>query len=83
MVTLRSHATDPEFLATFKEGIALYLSGDWTNARLLLEKADQQMAALAPALGGDGPSQTLLRYMGHQNFVPPSSWKGFRPLTSK
>lgn len=83
LVTLRQHATDPEFQTTFKEGIALYLSGDWANARLLLEKADLQMAALAPALGGDGPSQTLLRYMGQQNFVPPSTWKGYRPLTSK
>jgi len=34
-------------------------------------------------IGGDGPSKTILSYMGNQGFVAPSSWKGFRPLTSK
>jgi hypothetical protein len=83
MLTLRQHATDPEFQSTFKEGIALYLAGDWPGARVLLEKADSQMAQLAPALGGDGPCKTLLSYMGNQNFEAPSTWKGYRPLTSK
>jgi hypothetical protein len=32
---------------------------------------------------GDGPSQTLLRYMKGFNFVAPADWQGFRPLTSK
>jgi hypothetical protein len=67
----------------FEEGIALYLAGDWPGARVLLEKADSQMAQLAPALGGDGPCKTLLSYMGNQNFEAPSTWKGYRPLTSK
>ncbi len=32
---------------------------------------------------GDGPSSTLLNYMKGFNYVAPSDWKGFRPLTSK
>lgn len=83
MLTLRQHAVDPEFQATFKDGIALYLAGDWSGARGLLEKADAMMAALAPALGGDGPAKTLLSYMSDQNFEAPTTWKGFRPLTAK
>jgi hypothetical protein len=83
MLTLRAHAVDPEFQSTFKEGIALYLGGDWAGAKVLLEKADVMMATAAPELGGDGPSQTLLRYMRDQNFEAPSTWKGFRPLTAK
>jgi hypothetical protein len=83
MLTLRAHAVDPEFQSVFKDGIGLYLAGDWAGAKVLLEKADTMMAAAAPELGGDGPSQTLLRYMRDQNFEAPSTWKGYRPLTSK
>jgi hypothetical protein len=32
---------------------------------------------------GDGPSQTLLRYMKGFNFIAPADWQGFRPLTAK
>ena len=83
MLTLRKHAVDADFLDTFKDGIALYLSGDWPAAKLLLENADRMMRIAAPALDGDGPSKTLLAYMGNQNFEAPKSWKGFRPLTAK
>jgi class 3 adenylate cyclase len=82
MITLRNHVTG-EFLEVFKEGVTLYLSGDWNNAKLQLERADSMMLEAAPALGGDDPSRTLLQYMQTYNFVPPKSWKGFRPLTSK
>lgn len=83
MLTLRKHATDPEFLNIFREGINLYLAGDWQGAKVLLEKSNTFMANAAPSLGGDGPSLTLLDYMRNQNFEAPSTWKGFRPLTSK
>merc|ERR1712224_324885 len=66
MITLRRHATDPEFLQLFKDGIAQYLAGDWPAAKKLLEKSDQFMRESAPVLGGDGPSRTLLEYMGNQ-----------------
>ena len=83
MLTLRAHSLDPEFQTTFKEGVALYLAGEWENSRVLLEKANEIMGFLAPALGGDGPSLTLLQYMKNQNYEAPSTWKGYRPLTAK
>jgi len=82
LLTLRKHL-QPHFLEAFNEGIAHYLDGDWITARMYLERADELMAEAAPSLGGDGPSKTILSYMGNQGFVAPSSWKGFRPLTSK
>ncbi|KAJ1440570.1 hypothetical protein B484DRAFT_443343 [Ochromonadaceae sp. CCMP2298] len=83
LVTLRKHAVDLEFQNTFKEGVELYLNGDWAAAKGLLERADIMMSELAPVLGGDGPSRTLLSYMKNRNFEAPKTWKGFRPLTSK
>lgn len=82
MLKLRQHVTS-DFLDCFKEGIGLYLGGDWPQAKVLLERADSMMLELAPALGGDGPSKTLLRYMAAEGFKAPPSWKGFRPLTAK
>jgi hypothetical protein len=82
-VTLRKHAVDVEFQNTFKEGVELYLNGDWAAAKGLLERADIMMSELAPVLGGDGPSRTLLSYMQNRGFEAPKTWKGFRPLTSK
>lgn len=82
LLKLRKHVT-PDFLDCFKEGIGLYLGGDWQQAKVLLERADSMMLELAPALGGDGPSKTLLRYMAAEGFKAPDTWKGFRPLTAK
>ena len=31
----------------------------------------------------DGPTKTILSYMKKHNFMPPSDWKLYRPLTSK
>ena len=41
------------------------------------------MKDMVPHFDGDGPSLTLLEYMEERNFIAPSNWKGFRPLTSK
>jgi len=82
MITLRQHATE-EFLDTFKEGVNCYLSGDWSAAKTFLEKSDEMMKTNVPALGGDGPSLTLLSYMKDRDYQAPADWKGFRPLTSK
>ncbi len=81
-MALRAHVTET-FLTTFAEGVSAYLAGDWTTARQRLETSDQLMREAAPALGGDGPSLTLLRFMGEHRWIAPASWKGFRPLTSK
>lgn len=82
MITLRSHVSDA-FLTSFSSGVNSYLSGDWSAARVFLEQSDSMMREAAPVLGGDGPSLTLLRYMGEFNWQAPSDFKGFRPLTSK
>lgn len=81
LLTLRKHITS-DFLAIFNSGIESYLSGDWTTGRELLEKANALMAQV-PTMKGDGPCLTLLRYMESHGWQAPSSWKGFRPLTSK
>lgn len=82
LLALRAHVT-VEFLDVFKEGVSLYLSGEWKGAKTLLEKADTMMRDAVPALGGDGPSRTLLNYMGEREFEAPKTWKGYRPLTAK
>lgn len=81
LITLRKHIT-PEFSSEFKKGVETYLQGDWSVARKHLEKANELMAQV-PTKSGDGPSQTLLRYMEGYGWQAPSTWKGFRPLTSK
>jgi hypothetical protein len=88
MLTLRKHINS-QFLDVFKEGINLYLAGEWHLAKAKLETSNEMMKTLAPTLvggegkQGDGPSQTLLNYMSNHNFEAPKTWKGFRPLTSK
>jgi len=71
----------PTFTKTSSKGVEAYLNGDWAKAKSLLEKADEMM--LDGDSKGDGPSRTLLRYMGEKLFVCPEDWQGFRPLTSK
>jgi class 3 adenylate cyclase len=82
MITLRNHLP-VGFKETFNEGLELYLQGDWATARGFFEKASQQMSQIPFFEKGDGPSNTLLRYMENHGWQAPSSWKGFRPLTSK
>ena len=70
-------------LVVFKDGVDNYIKGDWPTAKAMLEKANALMATLAPNLGGDGPSKTLLEYMAEFSYMAPLDWKGYRPLTSK
>jgi len=80
---LRMHATNEDFLFTFKSGVEEYLDGNWASGKQKLSRADAIMAKLCPALGGDGPSKTLLEYMEEFGPDAPSWWKGYRPLTAK
>jgi len=80
LIQLRCLAT-PQFLKAFDKGLNNYLGGHWDEARIDLEKADKMMAS--NDIGGDGPSQAILKYMDANNWVCPSSWSGHRPLTSK
>lgn len=81
LLTLRRHIT-PEFLTTFQQGLDQYISGDWANAKGKFEQATFLMSQVEN-MSGDGPSLTLLRYMAAHNWQVPSTWKGYRPLTSK
>ena len=80
---LRQHAQNEEFLTTFKNGVEEYLDGNWKVAKTLLEKTNALMKVLAPSLGGDGPSKTLLNYIEEFGPDAPAWWKGYRPLTAK
>ena len=82
LVQLRRLCT-PDFLDAHRKGIETYLNGDWTKARLHLEQANMIMNDLGGDDKGDGPSQTILRYMRNRNWSCPGDWQGFRPLTSK
>lgn len=64
------------FFEVFGKGVQRYISGDWQEAEELLEEAD----ALKP---NDGPTATLLRFMGGFEFQAPDGWAGFRELTEK
>ena len=80
LIQLRCLAT-PQFRKTFENGLNNYLTGHWEAAREQLEKADKMMAP--NDIGGDGPSQAILKYMKEYDWVCPSAWEGHRPLTSK
>lgn len=80
---LRLHATNEEFLYTFKSGVDEYLDGNWAAGKEKLVKASNMMSKLAPGLKGDGPCMTLLDYMEEFGPDAPSWWKGYRPLTAK
>ncbi len=82
LLMLRAHVKE-NFTTQFSEGIKVYLEGDWTAAKKLLETANKTMTEAAPTLGGDGPCITLLNYMEARNWQAPSDWAGYRPLTSK
>jgi len=80
LLQLRRLST-PEFNVTFRDGLTAYLTGQWDKARQLLERADEMMCQ--SELGGDGPSQTILNYMKHRDWICPPDWAGYRPLTCK
>lgn len=48
----------------------MYLNGDWGKAKDTLEKAEEFNGA------EDGPTQTLMRVMGGENFKAPKDWRG-------
>lgn len=65
-----------EFRKRFELGVNCYLKGKWGDSRLHLSEALKYR-------NSDGPTKTLLAYMKKSNFTAPSTWKQYRPLTSK
>ena len=80
LVQLRCLST-PEFNKTYSQGLDYYLAGEWHKAKDFLLKSNKMMAN--SDANGDGPSQTLLSYMQARNWICPTDWNGYRPLTSK
>eukprot|EP00753_Platysulcus_tardus_P010626 PLAT2913.1.p2 GENE.PLAT2913.1~~PLAT2913.1.p2 ORF type:complete len:895 (+),score=492.34 PLAT2913.1:104-2788(+) len=64
------------FKHSFQIGVEAYLSGDW-------KKAERHLVSASSLVPGDGPSQTLLRYMAEFDFIAPRGWEGYRALSSK
>jgi class 3 adenylate cyclase len=77
------HQFRNEFKILFEEGLEQYLQGDWMTAKGIFEKVNEMIAKIPSFEKGDGPSNTLLRYMEAHGWQAPASWKGYRPLTSK
>lgn len=73
---MRAKFTD-EFMYRFNMAILNYISGEWEVARDMLTGTQFLLG------DEDGPSSTLLRYMGDFGYEAPASWKGYRELTEK
>lgn len=73
----------PDLHAMHSNGISCYLRGDWDAAREKLQSVDDTL--VQGGFGGDGPSRTILSFMGRHNFKAPPDWdeKKGRALTSK
>ena len=63
------------FHKKFNEGYAAYKSGNWKVAKEIFGACVKEK--------NDGPSKTLMSYMGRFNFKAPKDWKGYRALTEK
>lgn len=55
-----------------------YVNGDWGEAITYFKKTLKMRPDRL-----DGPSATLIRVIERNNCIAPSSWRGFRELTSK
>jgi len=60
----------------FNEGYAYYKEGKWPEAKKTFEEVIRRNPK-------EGPSKTLLNFMGKFNFTAPPDWKGYRALTEK
>ncbi len=65
-----------EFDDMWRQGMASYISGNWGRAKECFERTLRMLNTKDK----DGPSNTLLNFMGETNFRPPSDWKGHREL---
>ena len=64
------------FYEKFSYGFEKYIEGKWFEASKYFKKCLQ-------INDNDTPTHVLLNYMGEYNNIAPSSWKGYRELTSK
>ena len=72
------------FLKRFEQGFELYRSGQWSEARTILEETrSMRKNPITGDIVIDGPSSTLLAFMGQHDNKAPVDWAGFRELTEK
>lgn len=67
---------DKQLHKLFQEAYSNYKEGKWPEAKELFEEVIRKNPK-------EGPSKTLLRYMGRFDFKAPADWKGYRALTEK
>lgn len=67
-----------EFYRKWKVGFEYYISGDWKSAKQVFSETLDIVENFH-----DGPSETLLAFMGTFDFKAPPYWKGIRKLTEK
>lgn len=65
-----------QFVALFNKGTTSYLTGDWGQAKMELEKAMMSF----PGGENDSVGIKLLGYMRQANFQCPPDWSGYRTL---
>ena len=72
------------FLKRFQQGFELYRSGQWVEAKAVLEetKVMRKHHSTGEILVDD-PSSTLLAVMDQHSNMAPANWAGFRELTEK
>ena len=63
------------FIEMWRNGFKEYINGNWEKSKEILQSLFDEKK--------DGPSNTLLNYMGFFNFKAPENWKGYRSLTEK
>ena len=64
------------FYEKFGYGFEKYIEGKWFDAVKYFKKCQQINS-------DDTPTKILIEYMGEFNNIAPSTWKGYRELTSK
>lgn len=77
-------AVTTPFLKRFQQGFELYRSGQWAEAKAVLEETQVMRKHLVSGDDVvDGPSNTLLGVMSQHGHTAPKDWAGFRELTEK
>jgi hypothetical protein len=75
-LSLVRYSHDYNFESKFSKGMELYIEGNFESAKETLEEC----LSIKPR---DGPSLTLIDYMGDFGYKAPSDWEGYRVLSDK
>jgi len=81
-IALMRKRVSEEFLTNFERAFQKYETGDWNEARNLLQKTRKRLSHDGEEIE-DGPTKSLLAVMERTNYRAPSDWAGYRALTEK